>query len=76
MAFKRTHHHRCQVCGIPTECPGEWDQTFGPDRVFCAEQERWGDDFRCESCEALSDDERWELAMTPDAALRRAMERR
>lgn len=59
--MKRTHFHRCQVCGTPTECPGEWEQNFDPDGVYCPEFDTAIGpdlDFRCDDCEALTDEER------------------
>lgn len=58
--MKRVHHHKCQDCGVKTECGGEWEQNYdGQPEVICREFHISGGlnpDFVCATCADKRDD--------------------
>lgn len=47
----KPHSHLCMDCREPVECAGVWEQNHdGLTTVFCAEYERYRDEWRCDAC--------------------------
>jgi len=56
----RPHAHRCDVCGVKTECCGDVEQNYdGIPEWICREYHNDArGEFLCETCEALPVDDR------------------
>lgn len=52
-----THSHPCSICGVKTECPGEWERNHdGIPAVICTFMHQPGGSMatlRCEDCAGI-----------------------